>query len=94
MITGVAKIALRTSDQQAALEFWNGMLGFKVLQDETYGDERWIEVATPDGTRLVLAAADQGWPDAPEQAPDAPLFFACDESLPPTSNSQRLAWSS
>lgn len=81
MITGVAKVALRASDQQVAVEFWNGKLGFEVLRDETYGDERWIEVATPDGTRLVLDKSGQRWPDAPSGVPDSPLFFVCDDVL-------------
>ena len=37
-------------DQQAALEFWATTMGFRLVRDDTYGDERWIEVTPPTKT--------------------------------------------
>jgi hypothetical protein len=55
VITGVRKVVVPVEDQERAKEFWT-RVGFEVMQDETYGDERWIEVASPDrGTILVLS---------------------------------------
>ena len=51
----------------------------EVVQDETYGDERWLEVRLPDGVILVLELADG--PDAatsPGQ-PNTPVFLDCDD---------------
>ncbi len=79
MISGVAKIALRTCDQEAAKDFWVGAMGFELLQDLSHDGERWIEVAAPDGTRLILTQSDQPWPTAPEFVPDAPVFFECED---------------
>ena len=47
MITAVRKVIVPVSDQQAALDFWTGALGFVLVRDDTYGDERWIEVGPP-----------------------------------------------
>ena len=47
MIDRVAKVVVPVDDQPAALAFWTERAGFDVTRDETYGDERWIEVAPP-----------------------------------------------
>ena len=56
MITNVSKVIVPVRDQQAALEFWTTTMGFSLVRDDTYGDERWIEVKPPgQDLRLVLS---------------------------------------
>jgi len=55
MIRGVNQVVLSVDDQERAKKFWSEQMGFEVVEDSPYGDERWIAVLTPDGhTRLVL----------------------------------------
>lgn len=79
MISGVAKVIVPVDDQVEALRFWTEALGFTVMVDETYGDERWIEVTPPD-RRVVLVLSPRG--DEPrrtprDQLPHSDLFFTC-----------------
>ena len=48
MITRVSKIIVPVQDQQAALDFWTRCMEFSVVRDDSYGDERWIEVKPPN----------------------------------------------
>jgi hypothetical protein len=57
MITGVGKVVLSVEDQQAAKEFWTTLVGFDLCRDETYGDERWIEVRPPGAGRSSCSPA-------------------------------------
>jgi catechol 2,3-dioxygenase-like lactoylglutathione lyase family enzyme len=58
-ITGVATIFLPVADQEAALAFYGGVLGLRVVNDFTYeSGERWLEVSSAEGSAnlcLVLA---------------------------------------
>jgi lactoylglutathione lyase len=80
MIAGVSKIALPVDDQ--AKEFWTTRIGFELRRDESYGDERWIEVSRP-GQDLLLAltqrTAHEVRPELPDQLPHSPAFFNCDD---------------
>ncbi|HWT12320.1 MAG TPA: VOC family protein [Allosphingosinicella sp.] len=56
MITHVKFVSIPTRDQDRALEFWTGKVGFTLMTDQPFSDsQRWIElkVASSD-TRLVL----------------------------------------
>ena len=58
MIGGVAKVVLEVQDQDRAKDFWTSLIGFELVQDEPYGDERWLEVRSRDkGVNLVLEIA-------------------------------------
>ena len=61
---GVAMFTV--SDQDAAIEFYTGKLGFDLRADESFGpdgDMRWVEVAPPGSTaRLALNPPMQGEP--------------------------------
>ena len=61
-ITGIRTVSIPVDDQDAALRFYSGTLGFTVLRDNpTPGGGRWIELAPgSDGTIVTLepAAAD------------------------------------
>ena len=55
-ITELATVAVPVTDQDRALEFYVGTLGFEVRLDAEFGGgQRWIEVAPPGGaTTLAL----------------------------------------
>ena len=58
MISGIGKVVVPVDDQERAKEFWTQRMGFELRRDESYGDERWIEVGPPDGAPvLVLSPA-------------------------------------
>ncbi len=83
MISGVAKVVLDVSDQDRAKEFWTTTMGFDTVQDVPYGDERWLEVRSPDkAIVLVLGRTSTGPGDrdaVPEMLPTSNVFFACDD---------------
>jgi predicted enzyme related to lactoylglutathione lyase len=60
-ISGVRTIGVPVSDQQRALEFYGGVLGFETRMDSPFPGGRWIEVAAPGATTTIaLAAAREG----------------------------------
>jgi catechol 2,3-dioxygenase-like lactoylglutathione lyase family enzyme len=62
-ITELANVAVPVSDQERALEFYVGTLGFEVRVDAPFGEgQRWIEVA-PLGATTTIAIPPAG--DAP-----------------------------
>jgi catechol 2,3-dioxygenase-like lactoylglutathione lyase family enzyme len=59
-ITRVGTVVLPVSDQDKALEFYIGTLGFERRMDGFFGDgQRWIEVAPP-GAATTIALVPQG----------------------------------
>ena len=48
VITRVSKVIVPVTDQQAAFDFWTTGMGFELVRDDSYGNERWIEVRPPD----------------------------------------------
>ena len=80
MISGVSKVVVPVDDQQQAKEFWVDRIGFELQRDESYGDERWIEVSPP-GQRLILALTrrtpHEARQELPDQLPHSPVFFNC-----------------
>jgi predicted enzyme related to lactoylglutathione lyase len=82
VIGAVGKVIVPVEDQERAKEFWAERVGFEVTRDETYGDERWIEVSSPgEGPVLVLSPrpAGQPRPEVPEMLPHSPVFFTCED---------------
>jgi predicted enzyme related to lactoylglutathione lyase len=80
MITNVSKVVVPVEDQQAALEFWTTTMGFRVVRDDTYGDERWIEVTPPHQDLLLVLSPrrpDEPRRAAPDRLPHSDLFFNC-----------------
>jgi catechol 2,3-dioxygenase-like lactoylglutathione lyase family enzyme len=61
-ITQLSTVLVRVADQDRALEFYTGTLGFEKLVDFGYaGGARWIEVAPPGAaTSLSLARGTGG----------------------------------
>ncbi len=66
-LTEIGRVAVPASDQDQALEFYVGTLGFELRSDDTFADGkmRWIEVA-PAGapTAIALAPPMEGGPTA------------------------------
>jgi catechol 2,3-dioxygenase-like lactoylglutathione lyase family enzyme len=59
-ITHVGRVIVPVADQDAALEFFTGTLGFEVRIDGSFGDgQRWIEVAPP-GAETSIALVPEG----------------------------------
>jgi catechol 2,3-dioxygenase-like lactoylglutathione lyase family enzyme len=73
-ITRVGTVILPVSDQDQALEFFVGTLGFETKIDGSFGDgQRWIEVA-PAGAETTIALVPPGASDAIE------VSFATDDA--------------
>jgi lactoylglutathione lyase len=81
VIDGVSKVVLEVDDQARALRFWTETMGFELNEDTTYGEERWVEVRTPDdGLILVLSPRREDRPQhAPDALPTSNVFFCCDD---------------
>ncbi len=83
MISGVARVVLDVEDQDRALDFWTTAMGFELVQDTPYGDERWLEVRAPDkGVILVLGRTSAGpgnRDSVPDMLPTSNVMFYCDD---------------
>ena len=65
-ITKVGRVIIPVSDQDRALEFYAGTLGFEVVADMPFGEgDRWLEVA-PTGSGAAIAIM----PPYPGETPD------------------------
>ena len=62
MIKRVKFVSIPVTDEDRALEFYTGGLGFEVLTDQSYGEgQRWIELGIPGAdTRVVLYRPENG----------------------------------
>jgi catechol 2,3-dioxygenase-like lactoylglutathione lyase family enzyme len=82
VIIGVSQVAVPVVDKERAKEFWTEKVGFDVHTDEEYGAERWIEIAPPDGSPLLVltdrSANEPGAGDR-DELPDSPVLFVCDD---------------
>ncbi len=56
MIRGIKFVSIPTRDQDRALAFWTGQVGFQIATDQPFDDkQRWIELRIPGAdTRFVL----------------------------------------
>jgi catechol 2,3-dioxygenase-like lactoylglutathione lyase family enzyme len=80
LISSITQVVLEVSDQDRARQFWTDVLGFELVKDETFGDERWVEIRPPEGGPLVVLAQRQpGRPrsHARPEHPSAPAMFGC-----------------
>jgi predicted enzyme related to lactoylglutathione lyase len=82
MIDGVSKIVIAVGDQDRALAFWTETIGFELVEDAPYGDERWLEVRSPDGQiDLVLDLRKGAGRDrkVPDHLPTSNVMFRCED---------------
>jgi lactoylglutathione lyase len=79
MISGIGKVVVPVDDQERAKRFWTTRMGFELRRDESYGDERWIEVRPPDGGPLLVLSprATEERRKLPDELPHSPVFFNC-----------------
>jgi predicted enzyme related to lactoylglutathione lyase len=80
MISGISKVVLPVDDQERSKEFWTTQIGFELRRDESYGDERWIEVSPPAGAPLLVLSqrpASEPRREVPDELPHSPVFFDC-----------------
>jgi catechol 2,3-dioxygenase-like lactoylglutathione lyase family enzyme len=62
-VTRVGTVIVPVSDQDRALEFYVGMLGFEKRIDAAYGPgERWVEVAPPGAETTIALVPPTGAP--------------------------------
>ena len=58
MLSGVRSVGIYVGDQDRAKAFWTETMGFELIQDTPMGPEpggpRWIEVAPPDRSVLLV----------------------------------------
>lgn len=52
-ITGVRTVSIPVDDQDAALDFYTGTLGFAVLRDAPTPSGRWIELDPAEGSVIL-----------------------------------------
>jgi catechol 2,3-dioxygenase-like lactoylglutathione lyase family enzyme len=53
-VTRIGTVVVPVSDQDRALEFYVGKLGFEKRGDDVYGEgERWVEVAPPGAATTI-----------------------------------------
>jgi lactoylglutathione lyase len=81
MIRGVAQVVIEVEDQDRAKEFWTETLGFELAQDAPYGEERWLEVRTPDkAVTMVLAVRHGPRPQPPDPGmPTSNVMFYAED---------------
>jgi predicted enzyme related to lactoylglutathione lyase len=80
MISGVSKVIVPVDDQERAEAFWTEQVGFEKERDDSYGDERWIEVRPPDGGPVLVLSPrppDELRRDVGDELPHSPVFFTC-----------------
>ena len=60
MITHVKFVSIPSRDQERALAFWTGKIGFTLMTDQPFDEkQRWIELSIGDSvTRFVLFTAE------------------------------------
>jgi predicted enzyme related to lactoylglutathione lyase len=58
-ISDVRTVGVPVTDQQRALDFYRGVLGFETRMDSPFPGGRWIEVAAPGATTTIALAATQ-----------------------------------
>jgi catechol 2,3-dioxygenase-like lactoylglutathione lyase family enzyme len=48
-------ISLLVHDYDAAIEYYTQMLGFDLIEDKSFGDNRWVTISLPQNEELTLA---------------------------------------
>jgi predicted enzyme related to lactoylglutathione lyase len=82
MISGVSKVVIGVQDQDRAKAFWTETMGFELVQDAPYEQERWLEVRSPDHAIdlvLELRKGKSDGRDVPETLPTSNVMFRCDD---------------
>lgn len=60
MIKQLKFVGIPTSDQDRAIAFWAGRIGFEVMTDQPMGPQRWIELGIPGAQTGVVLFTPEG----------------------------------
>ncbi len=60
MIKAVKFVSIPTRDQERALAFYTDQLGFRVVTDQPFGEQRWIELRVPGAETGVVLFTPEG----------------------------------
>ncbi len=63
MIKHVKFTSIPTANQEQALAFWTGKMGFKVTTDQPMGKQRWIELGLPGAQTGIVLFTPEGQED-------------------------------
>jgi len=81
VVGGVAQVVVEVEDQDRAKQFWTEKMGFELAQDAPYGEERWLEVRTPDKAVVLVLGVRRGErPTAPHPSlPTSNVMFYAED---------------
>ena len=81
VVGGVTKVVVEVEVQERAKRFWTETLGFELVQDSPYGEERWLEVRTPDKAVILVLGPRQGERPAARDPslPTSNVFFYAED---------------
>jgi predicted enzyme related to lactoylglutathione lyase len=65
-ITHISFLSVPVKNQEGAKAFYTEKLGFTVLRDDTFGDQRWIQL-TPAGAQTSITLVTGGMPPGSQQ---------------------------
>lgn len=63
MIKHLKFASIPTADQDRALAFWTGKMGFNVMTDQPMGKQRWIELGLPGAQTGIVLFTPEGQED-------------------------------
>ena len=63
MIRGIKFACVPTRDQDRALKFYTEKLGFRVMTDQPFGAQRWIELGIPGAESQIVLFTPDGFAD-------------------------------
>jgi catechol 2,3-dioxygenase-like lactoylglutathione lyase family enzyme len=63
MIRGIKFACVPTRDQDRALKFYTEKLGFRVMTDQPFGAQRWIELGIPGAESQIVLFTPEGHED-------------------------------
>src|SRR5690349_24243630 len=79
MIRGISVVSIPVRDQDAALQFYTTRLGFKILTDQPFGKQRWIELIVPGAESKIALFTPEGHED--RIGTFQPVTFWCDDVM-------------
>jgi len=77
MIKGIKFVGIPVGDQDVALRFYTESLGFKVVTDQPFGKQRWIELMIPGAESGLALFTPPGQEDRIGQFQS--ISFWCDD---------------
>ncbi len=60
MITHLKFVGIPVKDQDKALRFWTELVGFKVMTDQPFGAQRWIELGIGNSQTAIVLFTPEG----------------------------------